>query len=235
MSDQLSGVWFSHLIGFNSALPADRVRAALGAVIKYNFNPEQGLVNATYPPGRSAYEPTFGNPQAVGNWTGIEYASAALALDFGLVPEGLAIIRAVGDRYLRAGRCWNHVECGDHYYRAMSSWTTLLALTGFKIDAPEASLSILPVVRQPKLRAPWVTSTSWGFLEIAREKSLLLNTLSGELSFQRLKINLPGRDFRVELAGRRIKPIVTVSNGATLLDFGQVLQLQPNQPLIVKS
>ncbi len=117
MSDQLSGIWFSHLTGLNSPLPPQRVRDVLKTILKYNFNEEQGLLNASYPPGRSANEPTFGNPQAAANWTGIEYANAALAIDFGLVQEGVAIIRAVDDRYRRAGRRWNH-------------WSAAITITG---------------------------------------------------------------------------------------------------------
>jgi len=235
MTDQLSGIWFSHLAGLDSAISPERVRAALKAVVKYNYNAEQGLVNATYPPGRAAYEPTFGNVQATGNWTGIEYANAAMLIDFGMVSEGLAIIRAVDNRYLRAGRCWNHIECGDHYYRAMSSWATLLALTGFKVDAPAETLSILPAVRQTSLKAPWVTSTAWGTLEIQDDRSLTLAILAGELSFRRLRINLAGRNLRVELAGHRIRPAVSSSSGITNLEFAQIARLQAGQSLVIRA
>jgi uncharacterized protein (DUF608 family) len=234
MSDQLSGIWFSHITGHNSPLPPARVRETLRTILKYNFNPEQGLVNATYPPGRPAYEPTFGNFQATGNWTGIEYASAALAIDFGLVPEGLDIIRAVDDRYRRAGRCWNHVECGDHYYRAMSSWATLLALTGFKVDAPAATVSIMPVVRQPAFLAPWVSSTGWGTLELARGE-LAVNCRYGTLAMQRLCVNLPGQNFQVRLAGSGLPAVATKAGDVTTLDFGNLIEVSEGQKLLVRS
>jgi uncharacterized protein (DUF608 family) len=233
MSDQLSGIWFSHITGLNSAVPPARVRDTLKTIFKYNFTSEQGLLNATYPPGRSAYEPTYGNFQATGNWTGIEYANAALAIDFGLVQEGLEIIRAVDDRYRRAGRCWNHVECGDHYYRAMSSWATLLALTGFKVDAPAATVSILPVVRQPKFLAPWVSATGWGTLELANG-TLTVNCHSGTLALQRLRVNLPGRNLQVRLAGRGLSPASSRAEGVTTLDFKTRIELQEGQKLSVK-
>ena len=77
-------------------------------------------------------------------WTGVEYAISSMLIDFGMVRQGLDVARAVHDRYLRAGSCWNHNECGSHYYRAMSSWATLLAATGFKPDAPRHTLTIAP-------------------------------------------------------------------------------------------
>jgi uncharacterized protein (DUF608 family) len=233
MSDQLSGIWFSHISGLNSAVAPARVRETLKTVFKYNFTSEQGLLNATYPPGRAAYEPTFGNFQATGNWTGIEYANAALAIDFGLVQEGLDIIRAVDDRYRRAGRCWNHVECGDHYYRAMSSWATLLALTGFKIDAPAATVSILPVVRQPKFTAPWVSATGWGNLELTNGV-LTVNCASGKLSLRRLRVNLTGGTLQARLAGSALVVASTRANGVTTLDFKSIVELQEGQTLTVK-
>lgn len=235
MSDQLSGIWFSHLTGFNSVLPPERIRAVIKAVMRYNFNREQGLVNAAYPPGRLAYEPTFGNGQAAATWSGIEYAAAALAIDFGLVQEGFAIIRAVDDRYRRAGRCWKHYECGDNYYRAMSSWATLLALTGFKVDAPAATLSVLPVVRQEELKAPWATCTAWGTLSVLSDKALTLTSLSGELSLRRLRVNLSGHSFHVKLSGTKVSPAVSRANDVAVLDFDDTVTLREGGSLIIRS
>ena len=164
MSDQLSGEWYTQLMGLGQSLPRERVVAAMRAVVKHNFTPEQGLINASYPDGAQARFPTFENPQASGNWTGIEYAFASMLMDFGLVEEGVRLVEAVADRYARAGRVWNHEECGDHYYRAMCSWTTLLAATGFKVDAPRGELTVAPVIRVPEVRAPWISATAWGEL-----------------------------------------------------------------------
>ncbi|HTQ09486.1 MAG TPA: GH116 family glycosyl hydrolase [Fimbriimonadaceae bacterium] len=124
MSDQLSGEWYTGMMGLGHSLPSERILAALGAVHRHNFDPEQGLLNATYPPGRKRHFKTDQNLQAAANWTGIEYANAALMIDVGMVEEGLSVMRSVHDRYARSGRRWNHVECGDHYFRAMSSWST---------------------------------------------------------------------------------------------------------------
>ena len=59
-----------------------------------------------------------------------------MMFDFGLTPEAAARGEEHPRALPRAGRFWNHVECGDHYYRAMSSWAVLLGATGFKIDVP---------------------------------------------------------------------------------------------------
>ena len=84
------------------------------------------------------------NHQAGGVWSGIEFAFASFLMDHGWYAEGVRMVEAVHRRYLRAGMPWNHVECGSHYTRAMSSWTTLLAATGFKPDWPAEMLGLLP-------------------------------------------------------------------------------------------
>jgi uncharacterized protein (DUF608 family) len=233
MTDQFSGIWFSHISGLNSPIHPDRIRETLKTILKYNFKSEQGLVNASYPPDRLAYEPSFYNFQAIANWTGIEYANAALAIDFGLVNEGLEIIRAVDDRYRRAGQCWNHIECGDHYYRAMSSWSTLLALTGFKVDAPAGIVSILPVVRQPRFLAPWVSSTGWGNLELAGQ-TLKVKCLSGSLNFQHLAVNIPGQNLVASVDGKSLSPLASRNGAVTSLDFKAKIGLSAGQTLTVR-
>jgi hypothetical protein len=57
----------------------------------------------------------------------------------GLVMEGLAITKAVRDRYDGERRNpWNEVECGSHYARALASWSLLLGLSGYEYSAPGA-------------------------------------------------------------------------------------------------
>ncbi|HPP74556.1 MAG TPA: GH116 family glycosyl hydrolase, partial [Armatimonadota bacterium] len=121
MSDQMSGDWFASACGWESILPHNRIRKALESIIKWNFRKGEGLINASYPSGKKPLIAASDNFQAEAPWTGIEYTVADLLIYYGMVAEGLAIVEDIHDRYLRAGRYWNHVECGGHYYRAMSS------------------------------------------------------------------------------------------------------------------
>ena len=234
MSDQLSGEWYTQLMGLGQSLPRERVVAALKAVVRHNFSAEQGLINASYPPGAQARFPTYENPQASGNWTGIEYAIASMMMDFGLVEEGVAVVRSVQDRYARAGRIWNHVECGDHYYRAMCSWACLLAATGFKVDTPRQVLTIAPVIRAREVRAPFFSATAWGeFTQSARRFEL--HCRSGDIAFQRLRLNLESRGLTARLNGRRIPCTVSEDNGYRALDFGAPISLGGGGSLAVSS
>jgi uncharacterized protein (DUF608 family) len=234
MTDQLSGEWYTQLMGLGQSLPRERILAALRAVVRHNFSPEQGLVNATYPAGAQARFPAYENPQQSGNWTGVEYAIASMMMDFGLVEEGVAVVRAIGDRYARAGRIWNHVECGDHYYRAMCSWTTLLAATGFKVDVPRGVLTVAPVIQVPEVRAPWASTTAWGeFTQTARRFELSCH--AGDLALKRLRLNLRSRAPTVRLGGRRIPCTVSDDSGYRALDFGAPVTVSAGESLAVSS
>ncbi len=234
MTDQLTGEGYTQLLGLGQSLPRERVVAALEAVVKHNFTPEQGLLNATYPPGRQARFPAFENPQAAGNWTGVEYTIAAMMMDFGLVDEGVAVVRAIGDRYARAGRVWNHVECGDHYYRAMGAWATLLSATGFKVDVPKGELTVAPVIRVPEIRAPWASAHAWGELT-QTPRRLELACREGAMPLRRLRVNLQARALAARLGGRRIPCKVSEENGYRVLDFGAPVTLGAGQSLVVSS
>jgi hypothetical protein len=47
------------------------------------------------------------------------------------------------------------VECGNHYARALASWSLLLALSGFRYSAPEKTLGFDPRVESAKFTAFW--------------------------------------------------------------------------------
>jgi uncharacterized protein (DUF608 family) len=160
MTDQISGEWFTSLIGLPATTSKDNLNHAVQSIFKYNFNPEFGLHNATAPK-RGADLLALNNLQAGGLWSGIEFAFASFLMDHGRHADGVKIVEAIHRRYLRAGRPWSHVECGGHYSRAMSSWATLLAATGFKPDIPNKSVAINPAV-PGDFHAPWVTSTGFG-------------------------------------------------------------------------
>ncbi len=158
LSDQLLGQWFAAVVGLGYLLPPERVRAALTAIFRYNWRPsleehascqrtyalndEAGLLLCTWPRGG---RPPYPFPYADEVWTGIEYQVAAHLIYEGLVDEGLAIVKSVRDRYDGVKRNpWDEVECGHHYARAMSSWSLLLALSGFAYDGPAQAMGFAP-------------------------------------------------------------------------------------------
>jgi non-lysosomal glucosylceramidase len=87
----------------------------------------------------------------------------------GLVTEGLAITRAVHDRYHPSRRNpWNEVECGDHYARSMASYGVFLAACGFEYHGPKGHLGFAPRVTADRsvagheFKAAFTTANGWG-------------------------------------------------------------------------
>jgi len=191
MSDQMSGDWFASACGWGSILRPDRIRRALRAIMRYNFRESEGLLNATYPPGRKRRLAASGNYQADAPWTGIEYTVASLLIDYGLVSDGLAIVRDIHERYLQAGLFWSHRECGMHYYRAMSSWTVLLALSGFRWDQPTGTLTFAPAIDEPLCEYPFFCGIAWGSYYQENSltgKAVVIDLADGELTVATLRL-----------------------------------------------
>ena len=238
MTDQIDGDWFTALMGWGPVLPMERIKAALAAIFRYNYNSEDGLMNATYPPGKQPRISTYMNMQADAPWTGIEYAIASMFIDYGMLREGIAITRNIYTRYQRAGRIWNHVECGDHYYRAMSSWALLLSLSGFRMDVPGQTLTITPAIRQEEFRAPYVSASSWGSYShdtgtAATRASI--RCLGGKESFKTLRLSI-GRSGAKATAALSGKPVACSSaerDGVLEVTFAKPVKLTEGDTLAI--
>ncbi len=233
MTDQIDGERFTQVVGLGHCLPTDRISAVLKAIFKYNFRSEDGLINASYPPGIRPTLFTYRNFQAETPWTGIEYVMASMMFEFGSPEDGKTVVKNIHDRYLRAGRFWNHVECGDHYYRAMSSWTVLLSATGFKIDVPKEMLTIAPTSVGEEFRAPWSSSTGWGRFT-QTDRYFELRCESGELSFKSLRLNLPKDNLVASINGRKLDSTTGHDVGLVVLQLPQSVTLTAGEVLTVK-
>ena len=74
-----------------------------------------------------------------------------------------SIVEAVRARYDgRKQNPWNDIECGDHYVRAMASWSLLEAASGYVYDAGTATIGFAPVIGPEDFRAPFVGHEGWG-------------------------------------------------------------------------
>ena len=122
----------------------ERVRSVVDFIFRNNFDDDQGLVNATVPENRWTSIDTYNNCQTIAVWTGIGYAFSALALSVGAAGISDAVVGSIHGNQLRLGHFWDHWECGHHYTRPMSSWTTLIAASGLKVDSENKKLSFKP-------------------------------------------------------------------------------------------
>ncbi len=164
--DQVFGQSWAWQVGLGRILPVKRVRQALESLWKYNFAPDVGPFRKAHPPGRwfaLAGEAGLimctwprGEGRRVGEgfdfyfnecMNGFEYQAAGHMIWEGMVQEGLAVARAIHDRYHPLRRNpWNEVECGDHYARSMASYGVYLAACGYEHHGPKRHLGFAPRV-----------------------------------------------------------------------------------------
>jgi uncharacterized protein (DUF608 family) len=224
LSDQLLGQWMAHVVGKGYVLPEEHVKSAIHAVYRHNFketfashaNPQRifalgdegGLLLCSWPRGQRPLLPFVYSDEV---WTGIEYQVAAHLIYEGYVEEGFRIVRAVRNRYDGERRNpWNEVECGNHYARALASWSLLLALSGFHYSAPQKLLGFEPRFDVEKFASFWsVGEPGWGYYEQERKGFSLSATLkvlhgSGiEIAQLALPVAASSRP-EVQVAGRRV-------------------------------
>src|SRR2546421_883648 len=220
LSDQLVGQLMASVCGLGYLLDQSHVKTTLSSILKYNFREnfwghfnhlrsyvlgdETGLLVASYPKRRRPKSPF---PYCNEAWTGIEYTAAAGMIYEGAVDAGLKIIAAVRDRYDGAKRNpFDEPECGHHYARAMSSWATFLAFTGFDYDAPARVMRFNAAPKDSKWF--WSTGDAWGVVRqtlAADSTEVQLTVLGGRLEISRLELRGVG--------GQTLAPRIVLTQG----------------------
>ena len=155
MTDQLDGEWFLRAAGIGGNLSDARVRTVLENIFRHNFDPDHGLKNAACLPGKRTSLGSYKNCQAEAVWTGIGYVVAALCLYVGLRDTADMQVQSIHDSQLRFGAMWDHWECGHHYTRPLSGWSTLNAALGLVVNRAEKTLTLRPM--QKNLILPLIT------------------------------------------------------------------------------
>jgi uncharacterized protein (DUF608 family) len=205
LSDQMLGQYFADVVGLEIGLPNDHVRAALQSVYRNNFkngfwthantqriyaiNDENGLVLCSWPDGGRPALPFVYSDEV---WTGVEYQVAANMIFRGLLEEGLAIAKAVNDRYDGARRNpWNQIEWGNHYSRAMASYALLLALSGFRYSAVDQTLAFAPRINKESFHCFFAAGSGWGTYSQSVTRSaqeVRFDVLHGDIALRQIQV-----------------------------------------------
>lgn len=206
-SDQLLGQWWAFILDLGYLLPEEMVKTALWSIFRYNWRKslkgfkhsqrvfaegdESGLLVCTWPNGGRPQRPILYCDEV---WTGLEYEVAASLLWCGMVEEALRIVKGARDRYNGAKRNpFAEVECGHYYIRALSSWSLLLAATGFACDAHSGRIQFAPNLEPSNFRAPFSAGTCWGVFSqtvTAKRTSATCHILGGNFSLRELRLRL---------------------------------------------
>jgi non-lysosomal glucosylceramidase len=259
LSDQLIGQWWAHQLGLGYILPKDHVRAALRSILKYNWltdhtdwrhnwrkfagGTDKGLLICTWPKGGRPAETI---PYVDEVWTGIEYQVAAHMIYEGMVDEGLTIVKGVRERYDGVPRVpiprspWNEIECGGHYARAMSSWSLLLALSGFEYDGPNGSIRFTPRTTPANFKCFFSAAEGWGSLRQTRrgeEQKIEMKVEAGRVSLRELHLSMNGNQapkrLRVQVNGKAVRCTLTTAGDRVRVLLDDRLSVATGQTLTV--
>ncbi len=164
------GQWFADLCDLGDILPRDHVRLHNEAAFDYcrkktragmpYVHADDGIayINGYWPHGGTP----AGEGQWSGPWTGIEYMFASSLAYLGRSDLAVRVTTDVYNRYVKRRAPWDHIECGEHYFRPLSVWTVLTGLQGFRWDAARRSLGFTPVISPADHRSLFCTATAWG-------------------------------------------------------------------------
>jgi uncharacterized protein (DUF608 family) len=206
LSDGVIGAWMARTYGIETPLARKNVRSTLQAIFRHNFKTdlsdhanaqrpgyamgrEPGLLLCSWPRGDKPTLPFIYSDEV---WTGIEYQVASHLIQEGFVEEGLTIVKAVRSRYDgRTRNPWNEYECGNWYARAMSSYSLLGALSGFRYSAVEKKLWFGPQLNVRPFKCFFAAASGFGTIGLD-ERFVRVEMIEGALPIETLALTLDG-------------------------------------------
>ncbi|PQV49003.1 uncharacterized protein (DUF608 family) [Jejuia pallidilutea] len=244
--DQVLGEFWLHNLGLDPILPRDKVRKALESLWIYNFSPnvgdfrkdnpkgrwyaaegDAGLVMCTWPFGKENAQKTNFHKYYNECMSGFEWQVAAHMIWEGMLEKGLAVGKAINDRYQPKHRNpYNEVECGDHYARAMASYSAFMAVCGYRYNGPEGKLAFGPRMKQDYFKAGFTTAEGWGQFTQKIDAGKLVAGI--DLRYGKLKLkefaldkveNIVVTSATVELDGKRVDASFKAEADRYILSF----------------
>ena len=97
---------------------------------------------------------------------------------------------------------WDEPECGHHYARAMSSWSGMLALSGFRYAGPERRVIAAPRAALP-FQLVLVGGPGWGYVHARAAPLLAGRRPKGSLPVERVEFTGPAARVEGAAAARR--------------------------------
>ena len=256
--DQVMGQSWAFQVGLPRVLPEKETRSALKSLWRYNFSPDVGPYRAVNKPGRWYamageagllmcsfprkdwdYDKAKGG-KGKGAWAamyfnecmnGFEHQVAGHMIWEGMVMEGLAVERAIHDRYHASKRNpWNEIECGDHYARSMASYGVFIAACGYEYHGPKGYLAFAPRIRPEDFKAPFTAAEGWGSFSQKAEGGHLNAEIAlkwGKLRLRSISLATDSKPATAILAvnGKTIPAELTFANGTCTLTLPEAVTL----------
>jgi uncharacterized protein (DUF608 family) len=248
LADQLIGQYLAEIGGMGPLVSPEHIRATLHSIYKYNYKPTLAAhdnVERTYALNEEAAmvvcdygkaeRPHIPFPYYAEAWTGQEYLVAALMMNWGMVKEGVECVENVRTRFDGEKRNpWDEPECGHHYARALSSWSTVVALSGFLYDGAAAALVAAPKIPREDFECLWATGTGWGRFSLHRlagRTLFAIKVLKGTLACRSCEIAAMGKMAQVEIMGRQVESQADRRGDRLIVTLSETLRLAANDEM----
>lgn len=249
--DQLVGQYLADVGNLGALVAPEHIRKTLASIYRYNarrtlvehenvartyaLNDEAAVVICDY---GKAERPHIPFPYYSEVWSGLEYTLAALMISWGMVPEGIECICNTRLRYDGEKRNpWDEAECGHHYVRAMSSWSTVVALSGFTYDGAEGSVVAAPRIPHDHFDCFWATATAWGTFSYRRSAAsshFSLNVIAGALSCRSCAITAQGQTVVARSGQTILSNTVQQQNGIMVVNLHERIRLAAGSKLQIE-
>ena len=261
--DQVFGQSWAFQVGLGRLFDEQKTRSALHALWKYNFVPDvgpfrdqfkrgrwyatagdAGLLMCTWPKGglREDFKQHWQYMYFNECMSGFEWQVAAHMIWEGMVTEGLAIARAIHDRYSAALRNpYNEIECSDHYARAMASYGAFTAACGFECHGPKRYLAFAPRISPDDFKAAFTTAEGWGSFSQKLSRQAQVERI--EIKYGTLKLNelqfemTPVRAIRTVRAALNEKTVplrYTIDQTRIRVLFGETVEMAEGDVLRIE-
>jgi len=258
--DQVFGQSWAWQVRLGRILSEENVKKALASLWRYNFTPdvgpwreknkpgrwyamagEGGLIMCSWPKGDAARVQQGFDYYFNECMTGFEYQVAGHMIWEGMVQEGLAVARAIHDRYHASRRNpWNEVECGNHYARAMASYGVYLATCGYEYHGPKKHLGFAPRLAPEDFRAAFTAAEGWGAFSQKREGTTLrarVELKEGRLHLKTLALAIPEKAqpkrVSVKIGGATVGAAHVVDGGRLTITLASETVLEPDKAIEV--
>jgi len=253
--DQVFGQSWAFQLGLGRLYNKEMIQKSLEALWKYNFVPDMGdyrkslpeniagrpyaidndagLVMCTWPKGgkKSDWEKHWQFGYFNECMTGFEYEVAGHMIWEDKLLEGLAITRAIHDRYNAKKRNpYNEIECSDHYARAMASYGVYIAACGFEYHGPKKSLAFAPKLTPENFQAGFISAEGWGTYtqtQTEKEQRCNIKIASGKLSLKKISLKIPKskkvRRIKLKFNDKNVNNEYSINNVEVTLNFKELL------------
>lgn len=260
--DQVFGQSWAFQVGLPRVLPEKETISALKSLWRYNFTPDVGPYREHYQAGRWYAMPgeagllmcsfprrdwdyTQARGEGATDWAagyfnecmnGFEHQVAGHMIWEGLTLEGLAVERAVHDRYHASRRNpWNEIECGDHYARSMASHGVFLAACGFEHHGPKQHIGFAPRLTPGDYKSAFTSAEGWGSYSQRIEAGKVKAEIAvrwGKLKLKTIAVEHgEGSSLHLSHASKTLAATLTRDGKRTLITMAQPVEIKAGEQL----